>query len=128
MLTRGAPYFIVADVDKASAYYERVLGFRSEYSAGRPAQFAIHSRDGLPVMLRLASPGTTIVPNAAQGGTWDAFFWTGDVRALRDELAAKGATLAYDLVYQDAYQMEEFAIRDVDGYVLGFGESKRPDV
>jgi catechol 2,3-dioxygenase-like lactoylglutathione lyase family enzyme len=124
MLTRGAPYFIVADVDKASAYYERVLGFRSEYSAGAPAQFAIHSRDGLPVMLRIAAPSTAIVPNAAQGGTWDAFFWTNDVRALRDELRRNGAALEYDLVYQEAYDMEEFAIRDLDGYVLGFGEAK----
>jgi catechol 2,3-dioxygenase-like lactoylglutathione lyase family enzyme len=124
MLTRSAPYFIVADVDKASAYYDRVLGFRSEYLAGTPAQFAIHSRDGLPVMLRLAAPGAAIVPNAAQGGTWDAFFWTNDVRALRDELVAKGAPLAYDLVYQEAYRMDEFAVRDLDGYVLGFGQAK----
>lgn len=125
MLTRGAPYFIVADVDKASAYYQRVLGFAAEYTAGSPAQFAINSRDGLPVMLRLASPGTLIVPNDAQGGTWDAFFWTTDVRALLEELRSKGAMLAYDLIYQDAYHMDEFAVRDLDGYVLGFGQTRR---
>lgn len=125
MLTRGAPYFIVADVDRASEYYERVLGFTAEYKAGSPGQFAINSRDGLPVMFRLATPGTVIVPNAAQGGTWDAFFWTSDVRGLLKELRSSGATLAYDLTYQAAYHMDEFAIRDLDGYVLGFGEARQ---
>jgi catechol 2,3-dioxygenase-like lactoylglutathione lyase family enzyme len=123
-LIRSAPYFLVADVDKASAYYERVLGFAAEYTAGSPAAFAIQSRDGLAVMLRLASPGVTLVPNEAQRGTWDAFFWTSDVRKLLAELRSRGATLAYDLVYQDAYDMDEFAVRDLDGYVLGFGQAR----
>ena len=124
ILIRSAPYFLVADVDKASEYYERVLGFASEYKAGAPAVFAIQSRDGLAVMLRLASPGATLVPNELQRGTWDAFFWTSDVRSLLNELRSSGATLVYDLVYQDAYNMDEFAVRDLDGYILGFGQAR----
>jgi len=52
-LLRSAPYFPVADVERSAAHYERVLGFRREYTAGSPPQFAILGRDALPIMLRL---------------------------------------------------------------------------
>jgi hypothetical protein len=52
-----------------------------------------------------------VCPNGKQGGTWDAFFWVRDARALHAELHV-----------QDAYQMEEFAVRDRESYVLGFGQ------
>jgi len=121
-LTRSAPYFPVADVERAAAHYERVLGFRREYSAGSPPEFAIVTRDGFSIMLRLVPNPERISPNEQQGGTWDAFFWVNDVRALHAELAANGADIVYGPVVQPAYRMEEFAVRDADGYVLGFGQ------
>ena len=121
-LLRCAPYFPVADVEESAAYYERVLGFRREYAAGAPAQFAILSRDGLGIMLRLVATPERISPNQNQGGTWDAFFWVRDVRALHAELLRAGAMIVYGPVIQEAYQMEEFAVRDRDGHVLGFGQ------
>ncbi|MGH9146929.1 MAG: hypothetical protein ACRD1Q_09480, partial [Vicinamibacterales bacterium] len=57
-----------------------------------------------------------------QGGTWDAFFWVRDARALHAELEGKGADVVYGPIVQEAYQMEEFAVRDREGYVLGFGQ------
>jgi catechol 2,3-dioxygenase-like lactoylglutathione lyase family enzyme len=121
-LLRSAPYFPVADVERSAMHYERVLGFRREYTAGTPPQFAILSRDALPIMLRLVARPEDIRPNEKQGGTWDAFFWVRDVRALHAELRASGADIVYGPIVQEAYQMEEFAVRDHDGYVLGFGE------
>jgi hypothetical protein len=122
-LLRSAPYFPVADVEQAATHYERVLGFKREYVAGSPPQFAIMNRDGLAIMLRLVPDATRISPNERQGGTWDAFFWVRDVRALHAELAANGADIVYGPIIQDAYRMEEFAARDRNGYVLGFGQS-----
>ena len=122
-LLRSAPYFPVGEVERSASYYERVLGFRREYAAGSPAQFAIVSRDGLAIMLRLVGDASRVSPNEAQGGTWDAFFWVRDVRALHAELTASGATVVYGPVVQPAYNMEEFAVRDPDGYVLGFGQA-----
>ncbi len=119
-LLRGAPYFPVPDVDQSVTYYERVLGFEREYVGGQPPQFAIMSRDGLPVMLRLVSE--RISPNANQGGTWDVFFWVSDAKALHEELHARGADVVYGPIVQSEYQMLEFAVRDGDGYVLGFGQ------
>jgi uncharacterized glyoxalase superfamily protein PhnB len=121
-LYRSAPYFPVGDVEKAASYYERVLGFSREYAAGSPPQFAIMTRDGLSIMLRLVPDATRIVPNEAQGGTWDVFFWVRDVRALHVELMGKGAEIVYAPMVQQAYNMEEFAVRDAEGYVLGFGQ------
>src|SRR5262245_38904865 len=121
-LLRSAPYFPVADVEQSAKHYERVFGFRPEYSAGAPPEFAIVSRDGLSIMLRLVPQPEQISPNEKQGGTWDAFFWVRDARALHAELRDKGADIVYGPIVQEAYQMEEFAVRDREGYVLGFGQ------
>jgi catechol 2,3-dioxygenase-like lactoylglutathione lyase family enzyme len=122
-LFRSAPYFPVADVEQSVTHYERVLGFRREYVGGNPPQFAILSRDGLPVMLRRVPAPECISPNERQGGTWDVFFWVNDVKALHAELRGKGADIVYGPTIQEAYQIEEFAVRDPQGYVLGFGQA-----
>ena len=122
-LLRSAPYFPVADVERSAAHYERVLGFHREYVGGSPPEFVILSRDGLAIMLRRVASPDHISPNEKQGGTWDAFFWVSDARALDEELRANSADIVYGPVVQKAYQMEEFAVRDRDGYVLGFGQA-----
>lgn len=122
-LLRCAPYFPVADVERTATHYERVLGFLREYTAGSPPQSAILSRDGLAIMLRLVPDAGRIRPSDQQGGTWDAFFWVRDARALHRQLAEAGADIAYGPVVQEAYHMDEFAVRDPDGHVLGFGQA-----
>jgi predicted enzyme related to lactoylglutathione lyase len=122
-LLRSAPYFPVADVERTADFYERVFGFAREYVAGQPAQFAICSRDGLAVMLRRVGAPERIAPSEAQGGTWDAFFWVEDAAELHGELAGRGAEVVYPPTVQEHYQMLEFAVRDPDGHVLGFGQS-----
>jgi predicted enzyme related to lactoylglutathione lyase len=122
-LTRHAPYFPVADLESAVRHYEGVFGFRADYVGGTPPSFAIVSRDGLAVMLRLVPAGAPIVPNERQGGTWDVFFWVTDANALHAELVARGAAVVYPPTLQREYHMLEFAVRDGDGYVLGFGQA-----
>ena len=73
-------------------------------------------------MLRRVDAPELIRPNEKQGGTWDAFFWVDDARALHAELAARGADVVYGPIVQDAYGMLELAVRDRDGHVLGFGQ------
>ena len=122
-LLRSAPYFPVADVGRSAAYYEDVFGFRREYVAGTPPQFAICSRDGLAIMLRKVATPELIRPNESQGGTWDAFFWVDDAAALHSELVERGATVVYGPIVQELYNMLEFAVRDRDRHVLGFGQT-----
>jgi len=120
-ILRGAPYFPVSDVASIGAWYRDVLSFRCEYSAGSPPEFAVYSRDGSPVMFRRVGEPALICPNERQGGSWDVFFWVSDVEALHAELAANGAQVVYAPVVQP-YGMKEFAVRDPNGYVLGFGQ------
>jgi len=120
-ILRGAPYFPVADVALTGDYYHDVFGFEREYAAGDPPEFAVYSRSGSPIMFRRVADATLIRPNESQGGTWDVFFWVSDVQSLYDELARRGAVTVYPLVVQP-YGMKEFAVRDPNGYVLGFGQ------
>jgi len=122
-ILRAAAYFPVPDLIASADHYEQVLGFRREYVGGTPPEFAILSRDGFPIMLKLVPRTTRLAPNEQQGGTWDVFFWVRDVRTLHQELAGRGAEIVYGPIVQQAYNMEEFAVRDRDGYVLGFGQS-----
>jgi hypothetical protein len=122
-LLRSAPYFPVADVALSATYYKDVLGFDVEYAAGDPPQFAICSRDDLAIMLRKVQAPQLIRPNESQGGTWDAFFWADDAIALHAELVERGAAVVYGPILQEAYDMQEFAVRDRDGHVLGFGQA-----
>jgi catechol 2,3-dioxygenase-like lactoylglutathione lyase family enzyme len=122
-LLRHAPYFPVANVEQSAAFYEQKLGFRIEYAAGSPLQFALCNRDGFAIMLRRVAQPESIVPSEQQGGTWDAFFWVDDAQALHAELSAKGVDVVYGPLIQQAYHMKEFAVRDLDGHVLGFGQA-----
>ena len=92
-ILRSATYFPVSDVATAGKYYRDVFGFRCEYAAGDPPEFAIYSRDACVLMLRRVGAGHTVVPNERQGGSWDVFCWVADVDALHN----------------------------VNGHVLGFG-------
>ena len=123
-LLRCTPYFAVADVEKSMAHYQTVLGFRCEYVGGSPPEFAILSRDGLGLMLRRVADPREIKPIEKQGGTWDAFFWVSDVDALFQEMRSNAAEIVYGPLVQD-YGMKEFAVRDGDGHVLGFGQEWR---
>jgi uncharacterized glyoxalase superfamily protein PhnB len=120
-ILRGATYLLVADVAATGTYYESVLGFRREYAAGDPPEFAIYSRDGSTVMFRRALDAGLICPKERQGGTWDVFHWVQSVDALHEELKGRGATIVYPPTVQ-AYGMKEFAVRDPTGYVHGFGQ------
>src|SRR5258705_9296919 len=120
-ILRSAAYFPVPDVASIGTHYHDVLGFQCEYSAGEPPEFALHSRNGCAVMFRRVQEPGLICPNERQGGAWDVFFWVDDVEALHAELSLKGAQGVYPLVVQP-YGMKEFAVRDPNGYVLGFGQ------
>ncbi len=121
LFLRGAPYFPVADVAATTVYYRDTLGFAVEYMAGHPPEFAIVSRDGCALMLRRVLDPARIRPMEAQGGTWDAFFWVSDATRLADELSSRGAVFVYPVTRQP-YGTLEFAVRDRDGHVLGFGQ------
>ena len=122
-ILRSATYLPVHDVAASVREWESVLGFTAVYSAGSPPEFAILARDAVQVMLRRVDASHLIVPNEAQGGTWDLFCWVDDADAGCAEIRARGGSIVYGPVDQASYRMREFAVRESNGYVIGFGHS-----
>jgi uncharacterized glyoxalase superfamily protein PhnB len=121
----SSPYFFVSDVVKAAEYYRDVLGFSCPKVWGDPPEFCMPRRDGFIVMLSQVGDPSLITPNGKINGrpeTWDAYFWVKDAEALFEELKNRGASVVYEQCTLELYEMKEFAVRDLDGYVLAFGE------
>ncbi len=124
-----APYFFVRDVVKAAEYYRDALGFSYAQFWGVPPVFCMPRRDGVTIMLSQTQDTSIIRPNAKARGdeSWDAYVWVKDADALYAEVAPRGAIIAYEPVLQDEYGNREFAVRDLDEYLIAFGsDAKRP--
>jgi len=121
-ILRSAVYFPVLDVRAIGVYYRDVLGFACEYSAGDPPEFALYKRGEASIMFRRVASSERSCPNEAQGGAWDVFLWVDDAEAFYAELREKAAEVVYPPTLQP-YGMKEFAVRDPNGYILGFGEA-----
>jgi catechol 2,3-dioxygenase-like lactoylglutathione lyase family enzyme len=121
VISSSLAVFLVSDLEKSQAYYRDVLGFSvNEWWA---------ERDGLNGMafklLQAESPGD-IRPNRAAKGSehvWDVYAYVDGLEELFAEFKSSGAIFSYDLFVQefDWGTWKEFAIKDPDGYVIGFG-------
>lgn len=118
-IVRCASYLPVPDVSRTGDYYRSHLGFACEYAAGDPPEFAIYRRGAATLMFRRVT--RPIVPSEAQGGTWDLFCWVSGLDALYAELLTRQVDTVYPPTLQP-YGVREFAVRDCDGHVVGFGE------
>jgi predicted enzyme related to lactoylglutathione lyase len=107
----AAPILRVADLRASLAYYQAVLGFKRDWGGEAPfSSMASVSRDGAAVMLCQGAQGNP--------GTW-VWFGVDDVVRLRDEVAARGATIV--LPPTNFSWAMEIRIKDPDGHVLRFG-------
>ena len=85
------PYLIVSGLDQSIAYY-RNLGFDERAVWGEPPCFAMLSRDGFDLMLRLADSPEQIRPNG-DFGAWDVCILVEDALAEAAELGSVGVQL-----------------------------------
>jgi len=115
-----APLFFVRDIQTASSYYRDVLGFKFDRIWGDPPCFCMPRRDGLTIMLSEVEGKTRIRPNGSDGESWDAYVWVGDAETLFAEFKAKGARVVHPPVDRTFYGNREFAVRDIDGYIIAF--------
>ena len=122
-----APYFLVRDVVKAAEYYRDALGFSYPRFWGEPPCFCMPHRDGLIIMLSQAKDASIIRPNAKARNdeSWDAYVWVRDADALYAEVKPRGANIAYEPMLMEEYGNREFAVRDLDGYLLAFGSDAK---
>jgi hypothetical protein len=106
----------VEDRNKSLAYYEN-LGFWCDYQMG------FVEREGLMLILHETADPKKIVPNYPVHGenSLDMFVMVDGVEQLYEEFISKKAIIHYEL-RTNSFAMREFAIRDLDGYTIGFGE------
>ena len=119
-----SPFFIVANLDAALAFYRDKLGFEVTFRGpdGDPF-FGIVERDAAMIMLKVA--GVPSLPNCERhpNARWDAYVSVPDPDALAEEFASRAVTLSAPLKETDD-GLRGFELRDVDGYVLFFGRTR----
>lgn len=120
------PFFIVDDLDRATAFYLDRLGFHLAFRG--PADdpyFAIVRRDGVQVMLKAIAPDIHPVPNHTRHpwARWDAFVYTELPDALASEFQSRGLGFFEPLEDTDD-GLRGFGMQDADGYVLYFGRPR----
>jgi catechol 2,3-dioxygenase-like lactoylglutathione lyase family enzyme len=121
-VTGVAPFFLVADVVRAAEYYRDRLGFRIVgYFFEEPPVFAMVGRDDQILMLSLMTKGRGGSNRAFKAEALDAYIWTDDVEAIHAEFQQSGAQIVSPPQLR-IYGMKELEVRDLDGYVICFGE------
>jgi predicted lactoylglutathione lyase len=121
----SAPLSLVADVVKAAEYYRDVLGFNYKGFWNEPPNFCMPSRNNFIVMLLNIESDSAVLPNGKielDSSTWDAYSWIDDADKLFSEFKNKGAQIVYGPTIREYYSMKEFAVEDIDGHILAFGQ------
>ena len=90
--------------------------------ASRPV-FVIVGRDDMYLMLKQVADARLDRRRieASASNSCDVYFWTSDVDALHAEFVRRGARITDGLYLQD-YGCKEFAVEDIDGYEIRFGQ------
>lgn len=109
--------FFVVNRNETLDYYKK-LGFWCDYTMG------FVEREGLNLIFHESKNVDAICPNnpTHSENAVDAFVIVEGVEELYEDFRSKGAEFLYGL-RTNKYQMREFAIKDPQGYTIGFGES-----
>jgi catechol 2,3-dioxygenase-like lactoylglutathione lyase family enzyme len=116
-LTSFAPQFLVDDLARSIAYYQR-LGF----TFGEPWDgfYAIGVRDGLELHLKEAPKSDADRQHRREHQHLDAAAGVDGIEAFYAQCVASGATILKPLA-ATAWGTEDFYIEDPDGNIIAFG-------
>ncbi len=137
-LKKLTPNFAVQDIGKTVVFYRDVLGFKldmvvpedksdviPELTERTKYIYAMMSRDGVGVMFqRTDSIGEDVPPlkGVPIGASVSFYIEVEDINALYQEIKPKaGVVKELETAW---YGMQEFYIKDCNGYILGFSERK----
>ncbi|RIX51674.1 sigma-70 family RNA polymerase sigma factor [Paenibacillus nanensis] len=123
---------LVKNLKASIQYYHKILGFTVD-------DWGHAEREGIGFLLLQAESPEQVRPNGIpakssypQGWTgpptsWDTYAYSdfNGVQSLYEEFTAKGATIAYppQIEVMGDRKWKEFAVKDLDGYVIVFGGS-----
>jgi catechol 2,3-dioxygenase-like lactoylglutathione lyase family enzyme len=116
-LTSLAPQFLVDDLERSIAYYQR-LGFKF----GEPWDgfYAIGSLDGLELHLKEAPRHPAERQHRQENEHLDAAAGVDGIEAFYEQCVANGATILKPLA-ATPWGTKDFYIEDPDGHILSFG-------
>ena len=116
-VTSFAPQFLVDDLERSMAYYQK-LGFRF----GKPwaGFYAIGRLDGFEVHLKEAPKNPTERRYRRDNEHLDAAAGVEGIEAFYEQCVANGATILKPLA-ETPWGTRDFYIEDPDGYILSFG-------
>jgi catechol 2,3-dioxygenase-like lactoylglutathione lyase family enzyme len=116
-VTSFAPQFLVDDLARSIAYYER-LGF----TFGEPWDgfYAIGTRDGLELHLKEAPKSEAERQHRRAHEHLDAAAGVDGIEAFYAQCVANGATILRPLA-ATGWGTKDFYIEDPDGYIIAFG-------
>jgi lactoylglutathione lyase len=112
---------LVSNFEKSKKYYEDALGCEVN------EHWAIRDDFGLGFKLIQAADLEDVRPNK---GTWNTYAYVkthDELDALYVELKTNGAIIASEpkVTEYDWGAWKDFAVRDLDGYVIGFGSGNK---
>jgi catechol 2,3-dioxygenase-like lactoylglutathione lyase family enzyme len=116
-LTSFAPQFLVDDLERSIAYYQRIgFGF------GEPWEgfYAVGSLDGLELHLKEAPKNQDERRYRRDNEHLDAAAGVDGIEAFYEQCVASGATIHIPLS-STAWGTKDFYIEDPDGYIICFG-------
>jgi|SRR5580658_8790521 uncharacterized glyoxalase superfamily protein PhnB len=116
-----APVFLVEDVRRTAEHYRDKLGFETGSYFGEPPEFTIVSRDGVKIALSRKCDGRGGSNRECKEEGIDAYIWVSDVDALHQQFQKSGASVAGPPIAR-IYGIKEIEVRDLDGYVITFGQ------
>jgi len=124
-VTGAIPILFVRDVAAAAAFYQDQLGFHVDFLHGLPPFYGAVSRDGARLHLRFVHQPNFTELAAREGSLILAMIEVVNVKALFEQFEARGVDFPQRLVRQ-AWGGLDFHVRDLDGNVISFVESRRP--
>jgi catechol 2,3-dioxygenase-like lactoylglutathione lyase family enzyme len=127
----AAPFFIVAKVPDALAFYRDKLGFEITFQGPEEDDifFGIVQRGRAMIMMKDigVGPAPNHTRNIGKGDArWDAYVYVPDPETLAEEFAAREVAFLEPLKNTDD-GLRGFEIKDTDGYILFFGRPRSED-
>jgi catechol 2,3-dioxygenase-like lactoylglutathione lyase family enzyme len=123
-LTIAYPQLFVTDVERAASFYADRLGFTISYLYGDPPFYGSVARDGIGFNLRHVDAPLVDPVLREKEVLLSAYVMVEQVEALFREFESAGAGFAQRLK-QQAWGMDEFVLRDLDGNLIAFASPSR---
>ena len=117
-LIRAVPVIFVADVKASADFFNKTLGFSTDFLHGEPPFYGSVSRDDATIHLKFVHEPVLAVGAEDRDGFINAFIEVENVKALYDEYVAAAATFDQELK-AEAWG-RDFIVRDLDANGICF--------